>query len=135
MRKVAPRLRVWTLLARWAQRRQFVFSVVFLAACGIEDEMRLPDKWGIRYQEKSVGQLIAELGEPQEFAGAKQYMNWVDQTVDGRKVLKVLCKVDCKPSEIPVEVFFLSYRNGTNRPIRAQSLLTVATHPPRHPRD
>ena len=98
--------------------------VASIAACDIDsDETRLPAKWVIDYKQKSIGQIVEQIGAPQELATAKQYINWVDFTPKGRRVLKLVCRVDCNASEMPTEITFLVYRTGGISPVRAQKLL------------
>jgi len=111
-------------IAKVTRRGALAISAALITACGGHaEEARLPDKWAIDYKHKPIGQIIREIGTPQEAATAKQFMNWVDSTPNGRRVLKLVCRVDCSANEIPAGIIFLVYRNGTVEPLRAQTLL------------
>lgn len=119
-------IRCWAAarrVAHWIHLRVVLLGALFVAACSGTDDARLPEKWAIQYKDKSVGQLMAQLGVPQEAVGAKQYMNWVESTPGGRRVLKVTCPISCGETEKPTEVLFLVYRTGSSAPVRSQSLL------------
>jgi hypothetical protein len=108
---------------RVIHRQVTLLCALCAAACSSADDKHLPERWAIQYKDKSVGQLIAQLGAPQEFAGAKQYMNWIDPTPGGRRVLKVMCPRNCDDTERPTGILFLVYRDGKSSPVRAESLL------------
>jgi hypothetical protein len=123
MRQVVRRWAAPRQAVRRVQQRAALLGALFAAACSSADDLRLPERWAIQYKDKSVGQLIEQLGVPQESVGAKQYMNWVDPMQDGRRVLKVMCPINCDETERPTEVLFLVYRSGAINPVRSQSLL------------
>ncbi|MBB2486993.1 hypothetical protein H5407_17325 [Mitsuaria sp. WAJ17] len=102
-------------------------ALASVVACGGRaDEM--PAKWAIAYEQKSIGQIVAEIGAPQEIASAKQFMNWVEPTATGTRLLKVMCPTKCDDTERPTEILFIVYRTGDSNPIRVTSLLKVSSN-------
>jgi hypothetical protein len=111
---------------RFASRRLVVtLAIASVVACGGRAD-EIPAKWAIAYEQKSIGQIVAEIGAPQEVASAKQFMNWVEPTPTGTRLLKVMCPTKCDDTERPTEILFIVYRTGDSSPIRVTNLLKVS---------
>lgn len=83
-------------------------AALLLASCQSQEPM--PKKWQIGFDGKTIGDMVTELGPPQEDASAKQFLNWVETGKEATLVLKVGCPATCDRSEKPAAVWFLTVR-------------------------
>ncbi|WP_431264064.1 hypothetical protein ACQ859_30135 [Roseateles chitinivorans] len=101
-----------------------VLAASFLAACGASDVGRnLPERWDLAFDQKSMGEIVEQLGAPQEEASAKQFLNWVEPTPTGKRLLKVICPIKCQASERPTMALFIVHRAEDDKQIHMKVLI------------
>ena len=98
-------------------------GVPFLLAGYKDEASQVPPQWDLDYRDRSIRQIVDQLGPPQDNASAKQFMNWVLPGPDGTRVLKVICPLDCSDSERPADVIYLFFREIGKAPVRSKDLL------------
>ncbi|WP_431264046.1 hypothetical protein ACQ859_30035 [Roseateles chitinivorans] len=114
--KAMPGRSLWPLLV-------MALAVAFVVARGASAEERLvPEKWKLDYRQKSIGAIVDELGAPQDVATAKQFLNWVEPTPTGVRLLKVLCPEKCEADEKPSSVLFIVLRGEEKKQVHTKVL-------------
>lgn len=95
-----------------------VFLMTFLLqGCNSKtDEKEIPEKWRSGFKGKTLGEIEKRIGAPSESSSSKQFQNWVQPNPSGFKLLKLTCPLKCESNEVPVEVFFMAYKNGESKP-------------------
>jgi hypothetical protein len=80
-------------------------------------DREIPKKWLIQFDKKNLKTISDEIGIPNEDAAAKQFQNWIETNSQGKKVLNIICPINCSPQEYPSSIIFFVYVNGENKPI------------------
>jgi hypothetical protein len=95
-----------------------VLSVTFiLPGCGLNrDGKEIPKEWRSGFKGKTLGEIEKTIGAPSESSPSKQFQHWVQPNPSGFKLLKLTCPLECGKNEIPVEAFFMAYKNGEGKP-------------------
>lgn len=100
-----------------------VLVAAFLVACGASDDGRnLPERWNLAFGQRSIGEIVEKIGAPQEDASSKQFLNWVEPTPAGKRLLKIICPIKCQANEMPTMVLFIVHRGEDDKQVHLKVL-------------
>lgn len=92
------------------------FATAFSACTGDSEERAIPPEWLSAARGATIGDVEKALGEPNDRASAKQFLNWTRPHADGSKILKIICANICAASETPQDVMYLYQPSEGGKP-------------------
>ncbi|MCG8986493.1 hypothetical protein MI467_06515 [Delftia acidovorans] len=106
----------------WWVRGIFTIAAltIFAAILGCtrnNEEKTIPLEWVTAARAATIGEMEKALGDPNDRASEKQFLNWTSpHSGGGVKILKVLCRDVCAASEAPSEVLYFYLPSEGGRP-------------------
>jgi hypothetical protein len=94
----------------------FTIFAAMLGCTGNNEEKTIPLEWINAARSTTIGEIEKSLGEPNDRASEKQFLNWTIPHSGGIKILTVLCRDVCAASEAPSKVLYFYLPSEGGRP-------------------